>query len=447
MTRTKQSINRKAWLLLSACLAAAPIPAVAQDVMRGHGGPVRALSVRGEARELISGSFDSTVIVWDLQRGTAKRVLRFHEGPINAVTALPNGCFASGGEDKRVAIWCGEMEKPAWVLKDHEAPVTSLAGVFISPAAAALGAFGVASGSFDGTVQLSVLGTGGRQMPIAGHKGPVTAVAATPDQQGVISAGPDGALVLTTMNGVGNWGPLAGRSTATALGVAPDGEILAAGSDGFVRGHTSHGLVSAEIEIDTIPLASLAVTPDGKLIATAGLRGGIAIIDRASRKIIHRLTGPGLPVWSLAFDTDNRTLFSGGADRVIRRWDAVAGTALTSNLPERDPVAEAAASGERGAVVFRACQACHTLLPDGGNRAGPTLHGVFGRRIGSVPGYAYSQALPRMPIVWSRETIAKLFEVGPNAYTPGTKMPEQTITDPADRQALVEWLERMTVTR
>ena len=42
----------------------------------------------------------------------------------------------------------------------------------------------------------------------------------------------------------------------------------------------------------------------------------------------------------------------GGADRVIRRWDAIAGKALTSTLPERDIVAEAVAGGERGAVVF-----------------------------------------------------------------------------------------------
>ena len=41
----------------------------------------------------------------------------------------------------------------------------------------------------------------------------------------------------------------------------------------------------------------------------------------------------------------------------------------------------AAFNGERGAQVFRACAACHTLTPSDGNRAGPTLHGIFGRRI------------------------------------------------------------------
>jgi cytochrome c len=40
-----------------------------------------------------------------------------------------------------------------------------------------------------------------------------------------------------------------------------------------------------------------------------------------------------------------------------------------------------------------------------------------------------------MDIVWTSETVAKLFEVGPAAYTLGTKMPEQRIGNAADRQA------------
>ena len=61
-----------------------------------------------------------------------------------------------------------------------------------------------------------------------------------------------------------------------------------------------------------------------------------------------------------------------------------------------------------------------------------------------VPGYDYSDALRMMDLVWSPETLSRLFEVGPAAYTPGTKMPEQRISDPADRAALIAWLERQT---
>ena len=84
------------------------------------------------------------------------------------------------------------------------------------------------------------------------------------------------------------------------------------------------------------------------------------------------------------------------------------------------------------------------MTPADGNRAGPTLHGIFGRRIATAPGYPYSDALKGMDIVWSKETVAKLFEIGPNTYTPGTKMPEQRIGAAEDRQALVDWLEKVT---
>ncbi|MBN2759754.1 MAG: hypothetical protein JXQ79_04580, partial [Rhodobacteraceae bacterium] len=59
-------------------------------------------------------------------------------------------------------------------------------------------------------------------------------------------------------------------------------------------------------------------------------------------------------------------------------------------------------------------------------------------------GFAYSQALENLSIVWTPETVAELFEFGPEAYTPGSRMPEQRVADPADRQALVEFIARAT---
>ena len=100
-------------------------------------------------------------------------------------------------------------------------------------------------------------------------------------------------------------------------------------------------------------------------------------------------------------------------------------TSARSRWGVEDPLA--AFTGDPGAEIFRACVACHTLSPDEGNRAGPTLAGIFGRRIASLPGYNFSEALRQMDIVWTPETVAKLFELGPAAYTPGTKMPEQRI--------------------
>ena len=77
-------------------------------------------------------------------------------------------------------------------------------------------------------------------------------------------------------------------------------------------------------------------------------------------------------------------------------------------------------------------------------RPGPTLAGIFGRKIASLPGYNFSEGLKQLEIVWTPETVAKLFEIGPTTYTPGTKMPEQTIGAAEDRNALVKFLEKAT---
>jgi len=53
-------------------------------------------------------------------------------------------------------------------------------------------------------------------------------------------------------------------------------------------------------------------------------------------------------------------------------------------------------------------------------------------------------ALKQLNIVWTPETVAKLFEVGPAIYTPGTKMPEQKIGAAEERAALMRFLERAT---
>jgi cytochrome c len=233
-------------------------------------------------------------------------------------------------------------------------------------------------------------------------------------------------------------------SALNSVAVAPDGDIIAAGVDGRVYFLSPTGDQLDAVQATSTPITSLAISPIGKLIAAASMGGSVAIIDRRARTLARRLGGPGPPVWSVVFLPDNRTLLTGGADQTIRRWDIATGEPIGAVAAggSGDPLANYA--GDPGAQVFRACIACHTLRPDEGNRAGPTLHGIFGRRIATLPGYNFSAALKQLDIVWTPVTLAKLFEVGPATYTPGTKMPEQRIGVPEDRAALVEFLERAT---
>ena len=419
-------------------LLAVMSPEGAQAQLRGHGGPVRALAISPDGTQALSGSFDTSAIRWSLQRNAAEQVLRFHDGAVNAVAFLPDGRIATSGEDARIAIWRAGEPQPAMVLEGHQAPVVALA---VSPDGATL-----ASASWDHTARLWPL-AGGAPRVIEGHTQNVNGVAFTIDGRALVTVGYDATLRVTPLVGDGGGGgPIVTTLPAplNTIAVSPDGEIVAAGADGKVYVLTATGELKSEIEAAQTPIIAVALSADGGLIAAAGIRGSVAIIDRALRKLERTLVGPGLPVWSAAFFPDSRTLLTGGADRMIRRWDAVSGEPVgdvVMGTPE-DPLA--AFAGDPGAEVFRACVACHTLSAEDGPRAGPTLAGIFGRKIATLPGYNFSEALKKLDIVWTPETVSKLFEVGPMAYTPGTKMPEQQIGSAEDRAALMTFLEKTT---
>jgi cytochrome c len=408
-------------------------PAVAQ--LRGHGGPVRALAVSADGLAAVSASFDSSAIRWSLARNAATEVLRFHDGAVNAVALLADGRVATSGEDGRIALWRPGEAAPSVVLQGHQAPVVALA---ISSDQRVL-----ASASWDHTARLWPL-AGGTPRVLEGHAQNVNGVAFAPDGRSVVTAGYDATVRIWPLAGSGAPSVVKLPTPLNTVSVAPDGEIVAGGADGKAYVLSEAGDIRAAIEAGPSPIIAIAISGDGALIAAAGIRGAVAIINRAARALERTLVGPGLPVWSLGFLPDGHTLLTGGADRIIRRWNARSGEpldSLTLGGPE-DPLA--AYAGDPGAEIFRACVACHTLKPDDGNRAGPTLAGLFGRRIATLPGYNFSAALKRLDIVWTPETVAKLFELGPAAYTPGTKMPEQRIGLAGDRAALVRFLERTT---
>lgn len=402
--------------------------------MAGHGGPVRALAISADGRHALSGSFDTSAIRWSLGTDSAEQVLRFHSGAVNAVLFLPDGRMATAGADAQIAIWTAGRQQPDRVFEGHRGPIAALA---VSPDDAML-----ASASWDGTVRLWPLGAGASRV-LEGHSQNVNGVAFAPDGKSLVSAGYDLTLRIWPLDGAPAEA-VTMPSPLNAVAIAADGEVAAGGADGKVRFLTIGSEPAGEVQAGPVPIVALAISPDGALVAAAGIGGAVAIIDRKARSVTRTLVGPGMPVWSVAFMPDSTILLTGGADGAIRRWNAMTGDPLGSPMrgTPADPLA--AYAGDHGAEIFRACVACHTLSEKETPRAGPTLAGIFGRRIASLPGYGFSEALTKMNIVWTPETVERLFEIGPNEYTPGTKMPEQRIGSPDDRKALTDFLAHAT---
>jgi cytochrome c len=76
---------------------------------------------------------------------------------------------------------------------------------------------------------------------------------------------------------------------------------------------------------------------------------------------------------------------------------------------------------EKGAIVFKQCQACHAIGPGAKNKIGPELNGLDGRKAGVVPNFNYSDANRKSGVIWNEENFKEYVKY-PRAFVRGTKM-------------------------
>ena len=94
---------------------------------------------------------------------------------------------------------------------------------------------------------------------------------------------------------------------------------------------------------------------------------------------------------------------------------------------------------DNGESKFALCSACHTLQEGGPNMTGPNLHGVFGRKAASLPGFSYSDVLKATGWTWDAQHV-DTWITDPKVAAPGTKMTFAGMKDPKDRTDVIAYL-------
>lgn len=102
-----------------------------------------------------------------------------------------------------------------------------------------------------------------------------------------------------------------------------------------------------------------------------------------------------------------------------------------------------AAELAQGEQVFKKCERCHTLNAGGAQQEGPNLHGVFGRKAGTAPGWTFSEAMKNSNVIWTRETL-DAYLAKPKEFMPDSTMNFPGLRKSEDRDAVITYLEQAT---
>lgn len=92
--------------------------------------------------------------------------------------------------------------------------------------------------------------------------------------------------------------------------------------------------------------------------------------------------------------------------------------------------------------VMASCTGCHSIDNEKSGRMGPHLVGIVGRRVGSVSGFEYSEAMKNAGGNWTEERLLQFLE-NPQQHVPGTAMAFNGVASSETREAIVEYLKAL----
>jgi WD40 repeat protein len=329
-------------------------------VLPAHEKEIHSLALSSDGRTLATGSADQTMRLWRVQGNRARRRAEIATtGALPYALAFsPNGRTLAGGmSDASVRLWevSAAATRPPVVLTGNRDAVLSVA---FSP-----GGHVLATGGTDWTVRLWDLdGKPRERRPPRGHLSHVYAAVATPDGRTLATCSNDRRLRFWDLQG-GEYhtrAPLKGDDAVlTSLAMTPDGKVLAAGGV-----HTAVRLweVARDRELRLLKdhpgaVAGVAVSPDGRLIATCSSKSAF-LWDLATGRRLHELRGHTTDVLGVCFTPDARQLVSVGGvffypeggkpvvprDCAPRVWDVASGKQTRKFAHDYAPTWAAAAA-------------------------------------------------------------------------------------------------------
>jgi WD40 repeat protein/uncharacterized caspase-like protein len=303
---------------------------------------IHAVAISPDGKLIVSGDGEGQIKLWGGEGGTGARLLGRHLGWINALVFHPDGrTLVSSSDDGAVKVWDvvegrklktligpeenesatgleDSLQKSAAILSWGKSAITSLA---LTPDGKLL-----AGAGNDKTVKVWELATGKLVYTLEGHTDKVRSVSISPDGKLLASASMDEKIKLWDLSSGKELREITGAGETVAF--SPDGQMLVnndAHSYNFKLLDVATGKVLHTLTGHTNFPAALAFQTDGKTLVTGSWDRTVKLWNVATGKLIRTLAGHTNDVDSIALGRDGKTILSGSDDGSVRVWDFATG--------------------------------------------------------------------------------------------------------------------------
>ncbi len=315
---------------------------------RAHPENVHSLSFSGDGKTLVTGYADSPIHVWDVATGRQKLVLDGHQERLLVAAWAPDGRrVATAGWDRTVRVWDPETAKELLRLEGDFDYVERVA--YSADGTRLFAAVSRTRNVPHLTIRYALLiwdaVTGKLIRELEGSHAAVTR-----DGRLVAAAtyGASGGVVILydAHTGAELRRLLGNKSQIRELGFSPDGKTLTAVAQNVFFGARIPGEDERQdaeaIHVWDVEsgakkrsfggknfISALTVSPDGRTLATSGLReSSVHLWEALTGQERAQVVGHKDMVFASSFSPDGRTLATGGMDGTLRLWDMPSGKEL-----------------------------------------------------------------------------------------------------------------------
>ena len=298
--------------------------------LEGHSDSVTSVVITSDGRRAVSGSEDKTLIVWDLHTGKSLRQFAGHTEGVKSLSVTPDCRLAvSVSHDQTLIVWNLDTGKPLYEkkLKGYEEVIENR--LMQQEREREREIENHRQRGMGGRTLL--INRGLKDVIISNKKQKINyieAVSLSPDGRTAVLGFQDNTLIIWDLKSGKPLRTLYGNTASVnTMVVTPDGRRAVSGSEEntLIVWDLETGKILVSLEGHAGSVNAVSVTPDGRMAVSGSEDNTLIVWDLEAGKILLRLEGHTGAVYAVSLTPDGRKAVSGSKDNTLIVWDLETG--------------------------------------------------------------------------------------------------------------------------